>query len=83
MRSRKDTHPLAVPLLAGIAVLALWPISHFLGIGKNALTWAFAIFAFYGGAIILTLIAFAFFFCIGLLADFISTCLASLRRRLW
>jgi hypothetical protein len=81
MRSKQHTHPFAIPLLAGIVALLLWPMSHFLGIGTDALKWAFGIFAFYSGAIILTLFAFGFFFCVGWLADFVHTRVASLRRK--
>ena len=72
MRPAKDTDPLALPLLAGIAIAVLWPLSHFFGVSNNAFTWALAIFAFYSGAIVLTLVIFGFFYCIGWLATFIG-----------
>ena len=82
MRSRKNTHPLAIPLLAGLAVLVLWPTSYFFGIGRDAFTWALTAFAFYGGAIVLTFVVFGVLYCIGWFATFVHERLKPPRRNL-
>jgi hypothetical protein len=75
MRPRKDTNPLAIPLLAGLAILVLWPISYFFGIGHDAFMWALTTFAFYGGAIVLTLVVFGILYCVGWFATFVQASL--------